>query len=213
MSEYDAIASQALSDDLRLTALLRCLTGQLAKHVQLMIEDDWTYDTLRALVVRYDAASSKWGSSIAATYGLAEKGGSYVNGPTDMEIDLVAKGKGKGKGKQEPKGNGKGKQDPKGKGKGKPQGGKGKDPPAQNPAANKVCHNCGKKILLVIAVPLKRCDRLVRIVLPVPIPMQGPVMLSPRQMQRRRLVQRPRFAGLRLTLMTSVRQGTKARFV
>ena len=145
MSEYDAIASQALSDDLRLTALLRCLTGQLAKHVQLMIEDDWTYDTLRALVVRYDAASSKWGSSIAATYGLAEKGGSYVNGPTDMEIDLVAKGKGKGKGKQEPKGKGKGKQDPKGKGKGKPQGGKGKDPPAQNPAANKVCHNCGKK--------------------------------------------------------------------
>ena len=145
MSEYDAIASQALSDDLRLTALLRCLTGQLAKHVQLMIEDDWTYDTLRALGVRYDAASSKWGSSIAATYGLAEKGGSYVNGPTDMEIDLVAKGKGKGKGKQEPKGKGKGKQDPKGKGKGKPQGGKGKDPPAQNPAANKVCHNCGKK--------------------------------------------------------------------
>ena len=107
MSEYDAIASQALSDDLRLTALLRCLTGQLAKHVQLMIEDDWTYDTLRALV-RHDAASSKWGSSIAATYGLAEKGGSYVTGPSDMEIDRVSKGKDKGNGKQDTKGKGKG---------------------------------------------------------------------------------------------------------
>ncbi|CAE7864336.1 unnamed protein product, partial [Symbiodinium necroappetens] len=89
MSEYDAIASQSLSDDQKVASLLRCLSGPLMKHVQLVMEDHWTYDTLRALVLRFDAASSKWSSSIAATYGLGEKGGSYTNGPTPMEIDRI----------------------------------------------------------------------------------------------------------------------------
>ncbi|CAE7571046.1 unnamed protein product, partial [Symbiodinium necroappetens] len=80
MAEYDSIASQAMSDDQRVVSLLRCLTGQLRQHVNLTMEDSWSYAELRSLVARYDASSSKWGASVAAAYGLTEgKGGVLIN--------------------------------------------------------------------------------------------------------------------------------------
>ena len=124
IGEYDTIASAPMSDDQKLASLLRCLTGQLRQHINIIMEDSWTYDTLRSVVARYDSSSSKWGASVAATYGLAEgKGGSFQDQPTPMEIDRLGKGKGKGhKGKEGKgtKGDTKGK---KGKGKGKAKDG------------------------------------------------------------------------------------------
>ena len=72
MSEYDSVTSAPLSDDQRLSALLRCLSGQLRQRSNIMLEDSWTYQTLRGVVCRYDASSSKWNASIAATYALIE---------------------------------------------------------------------------------------------------------------------------------------------
>ncbi|CAE7209997.1 unnamed protein product [Symbiodinium sp. CCMP2456] len=91
MAEYDSIASQALSDDQKVVSLLRCLTGQLRQHVNLTMEDSWTYAELRGLVARYDASSSKWSASVAATYGLSEgKGGVLINAPVEDSTDQGA---------------------------------------------------------------------------------------------------------------------------
>ena len=162
MAEYDSIASQAMSDDQKVVSLLRCLTGQLRQHVNLTMEDSWTYAELRSLVARYDASSSKWSASVAATYGLSEgKGGVLVNAPAasseavpmeidrlQKEIDRLSKGKTK-KGDKGDKGGKKGRYDKgkKGKGDGKKGDGKSRPPPSTNPnpAANKTCHNCGRK--------------------------------------------------------------------
>ena len=145
IGEYDSIASVPMSDDQKVASLLRCLTGQLRQHVNVLMEDSWTYDTLRSVVVRYDASSSKWGASVAATFGLAEgKGGTFQDQPTPMEIDRLGKeGKGKGGKSREDKGDSKGKG--KGKGKNKGKDGKAKGKQAHNPAANKTCHNCQRK--------------------------------------------------------------------
>ena len=162
MAEYDSIASQAMSDDQKVVSLLRCLTGQLRQHVNLTMEDSWTYAELRSLVARYDASSSKWSASVAATYGLSEgKGGVLVNAPAasseavpmeidrlQKEIDRLSKGKTK-KGDKGDKGGKKGRYDKgkKGKGDGKKGDGKARPQPSTNPnpAANKTCHNCGRK--------------------------------------------------------------------
>ena len=154
MAEYDSIASQAMSDDQRVVSLLRCLTGQLRQHVNLTMEDSWSYAELRSLVARYDASSSKWGASVAAAYGLTEgKGGVLINAApasseaVPMEIDRLSKGKPKGG--KDGKGKPKGKFDKGKKGKGDAKGKKGDKTkpysPNPNPAANKTCHNCGRK--------------------------------------------------------------------
>ncbi|OLP76617.1 Retrovirus-related Pol polyprotein from transposon TNT 1-94 [Symbiodinium microadriaticum] len=154
MAEYDSIASQAMSDDQRVVSLLRCLTGQLRQHVNLTMEDSWCYAELRSLVARYDASSSKWGASVAAAYGLTEgKGGVLINAApasseaVPMEIDRLSKGKPKGG--KDGKGKPKGKFDKGKKGKGDAKGKKGDKTkpysPNPNPAANKTCHNCGRK--------------------------------------------------------------------
>ena len=143
-----------MSDDRRVVSLLRCLTGQLRQHVNLTMEDSWSYAELRSLVARYDASSSKWGASVAAAYGLTEgKGGVLVNAApasseaVPMEIDRLAKGKPKGG--KDSKGKPKGKFDKGKKGKGDTKGKKGDKSkpysPNPNPAANKTCHNCGRK--------------------------------------------------------------------
>ena len=127
IGEYDSIASVPMSDDQKVASFLRCLTGQLRQRVNVLMEDSWTYDTLRSVVVRYDASSSKWGASVAATFGLTEgKGGTFQDQPTPMEIDRLGKDcEGKGGKNREGKGN-KGDHKGKGKGKGKGKDGKGK---------------------------------------------------------------------------------------
>ncbi|CAE7342207.1 unnamed protein product [Symbiodinium natans] len=133
MAEYDSIASQAMSDDQK-------------------VIDSWTYAELRSLVARYDASSSKWSASVAATYGLSEgKGGVLVNAPASSseavpmeidrlqkEIDRLSKGKTK-KGDKGDKGGKKGRYDKgkKGKGDGKKGDGKVEDAAvADSSAAN-----------------------------------------------------------------------------
>ena len=210
IGEYDTIASAPMSDDQKLASLLRCLTGQLRQHINIIMEDSWTYDTLWSVVARYDSSSSKWGASVAATYGLAEgKGGSFQDQQTPMEIDRLGKGKGKGhKGKEGKgtKGDTKGK---KGKGKGKAKDGQNSSQNAnRNPAANRKCHNCQQKghSLHVIAHIPARFNRL-------KVSSQQPMQIQvrhqvPQAQVRQRQQPRHRFAELRMTCqpLTSVSQ-------
>ncbi|CAE7034980.1 unnamed protein product [Symbiodinium sp. CCMP2592] len=118
VNEYEGLTGTSMSDDNRLAAVLRCLSGQLRTQATVLITESSTYQDLRNLIERWDTSQTKWSTSIASTFGIAS---SSSGGPAPMEIDRVAWNKGKPKGKGD-----KGKCKPKGKGHGgKPQGGKG----------------------------------------------------------------------------------------
>ena len=170
--EYSVLQGHALEENLRISALLSCLSGQLRQYANVMISESSTYGDLRSLVVRWDAAQTKWAPipSVAAQFGLQEGKNGYVDdgGLAPMEIDRV-KGKGKGKGKSKGKDwndwsqgykGGKGKDKGKGKSKGKDwndwsqgyKGGKGQGKSkGKDKGKNKgkggqkgPCHSCGK---------------------------------------------------------------------
>ncbi|CAE7459637.1 unnamed protein product [Symbiodinium sp. CCMP2592] len=118
VNEYEGLTGTSMSDDNRLAAVLRCLSGQLRTQATVLITESSTYQDLRNLIERWDTSQTKWSTSIASTFGIAS---SSSGGPAPMEIDRVAWNKGKPKGKGD-----KGKGKPKGKGHGgKPQSGKG----------------------------------------------------------------------------------------
>ena len=56
IGDYDTVASSPMPDDQKVASLLRCLSGQLRQRVNIMMENSWTYDTLRSVVARYDAS-------------------------------------------------------------------------------------------------------------------------------------------------------------
>ena len=127
--KYSVLQGHALEENLRISALLSCLSGQLRQYANVMISESSTYADLRSLVVRWDAAQTKWAPSVAAQFGLQEGRNGYVDdgGLAPMDIDCI-KGKGKGKGKSKGKDwndwsqghkGGKGKDKGKGKSKGK----------------------------------------------------------------------------------------------
>ena len=163
--EYSVLQGHALEENLRISALLSCLSGQLRQYANVMISETSTYSDLRSLVVRWDAAQTKWAPSVAAQFGLQEGKNGYVDdggGLAPMDIDRI-KGKGKEKGKGKGKGwndwsqgykGGKGKDQGKGKGKGKDwndwsqgyKGGKGKDKGKGKSKGGQKgpCHTCGR---------------------------------------------------------------------
>ena len=121
-NEYDTQSPQPLSEDIKIACLLRCVSGQLKQHLNVAVTDKTKYADLRALVLRWDNAQTRWDTAAAAHYALGDGKGSQ--GPQPMEIDSIGaltwkgeKGK-KGKGKF---GKGKGKD-----GKSKHKDGKGK---------------------------------------------------------------------------------------
>ena len=161
-NEYDTQSPQPLSEDIKIACLLRCVSGQLKQHLNVAVTDKTKYADLRALVLRWDNAQTRWDTAVAAHYALGDGKGSQ--GPQPMEIDSIGaltwkgeKGK-KGKGKF---GKGKGKdgkskhKDGKGKGFAGKQswgwpnrsksdkGGKGK-PSAVQGDQRDVCLYCGK---------------------------------------------------------------------
>ena len=127
-----------MSDDNKLAAVLRCLTGQLRTQATVLITETSTYQDLRGLIERWDTSQTRWSTSLASTYGISASSG---GGPAPMEIDRVSKGKDKGKDKGKGKGKGKhqNQQYPQsGKGKGKDKGkGKGKQQNQQYPQSGK----------------------------------------------------------------------------
>ena len=56
MLEYETISGTSLSENQKLATLLRCLTGQLRSHCNLAVTGKTTYNELRAMILRYDAA-------------------------------------------------------------------------------------------------------------------------------------------------------------
>ncbi|CAE7295462.1 unnamed protein product, partial [Symbiodinium microadriaticum] len=129
VSEYENLSGSHMSDDNKLAAVLRCLSGQLRTQATVLITESSTYQDLRSLIERWDTSQTKWSASIASTFGISA---SSSGGPQPMEVDRVQQPKGKYG--RDPKGKGKGKGGKEGKGKyGKPpdpkggRGGKGKD--------------------------------------------------------------------------------------
>ena len=137
VQEYDNLSGTPMSDDAKLAAVLRCLSGQLKMQAMIHITETSTYFDPRRLIERYDSSQAKWSDALASAYGISSSRDAVdTSGP--MEIDNVYKGskgkKGKdGKGKlgkggkqgtqQQPyqpsrwleKGKGKGKHEQKGK--------------------------------------------------------------------------------------------------
>ena len=121
--EYDSQSTVALSEDIKIACLLRCVTGQLKQHLNVAVTEKTKYSDLRQLVLRWDNAQTRWDTAVAATYALGDGRGS---GGQPMDVDAIGAVSWKGKGKGKNKGKDKGKS--KGKGKdGKGKGNKGKD--------------------------------------------------------------------------------------
>ena len=150
IEEYEQLAGMAMDGNMKLAVLLRCVHGQLRQHLNLVVTDSTSYQEVRNLVLRWDAAQTKWGASLASSYEL----GKSADGPSPMDIDRIKgdhKG-GKGKGKSKDKGKGKGKDQyfkgfSKGKGKSKNDGfQKGKGKQSKGYEGDKdTCRRCGKK--------------------------------------------------------------------
>lgn len=115
----------ALSDDLQLSVLVRCLRKHIQQHVQLQMSESSTYDQVRSLVFGYERVTQSWtDKKIFAELGVVSSYGT-PGGPAAMEIDQLQqridqlridqrqqKGKGKQKGKENKgKTKGKGKYD------------------------------------------------------------------------------------------------------
>ena len=124
--EYERITNTVLSDDHRMSVLLRCLTGPLKQYTNIAVTEGSNYQQLVTLVKRWESSQIKWSNPINNMYQLGGQSGYHQqDGPTPMEIDRIQDSKGFGKGG---KGKGGGKGFGKGKGfdKGKGKGGKGK---------------------------------------------------------------------------------------
>ncbi|CAE7512900.1 unnamed protein product [Symbiodinium natans] len=70
MNEYETLQRGGLTEDTKIAAVLRWVTGQLRQHVNVLVTDTTTYDEVRALVLRWDAAQQRWSHSVAQSYGL-----------------------------------------------------------------------------------------------------------------------------------------------
>ncbi|CAE7214928.1 unnamed protein product [Symbiodinium sp. CCMP2592] len=84
VNEYEGLTGTSMSDDNRLAAVLRCLSGQLRTQATVLITESSTYQDLRNLIERWDTSQTKWSTSIASTFGIAS---SSSGGPAPMEID------------------------------------------------------------------------------------------------------------------------------
>ena len=99
--EYERITSTKLSDDHKMSVLLRCISGPLKQHTNLAVVEGTSYLNLVAMVKRWESSQSKWTVPINNMYQLGStSSGHDTSGP--MEVDMVQdkggkKGKHKGK--------------------------------------------------------------------------------------------------------------------
>lgn len=118
-------AGSTVPDQLKQAVLMKALSGQLRTHINLSIDENTTYSSLRESVLRWDRGQQKWSGLV------------FANDTGDaMEIDRLKgkkgqKGKGKGNdwkgdGKSKGKGKTKSKENGKGGSKGKGKKGEGK---------------------------------------------------------------------------------------
>ncbi|CAE7839842.1 unnamed protein product [Symbiodinium sp. CCMP2592] len=82
VQEYEQLSGSEFSNDQQLAAVLRCLTGQLKTQATVLIGDTSQYSDLRSLIERRDASQTRWGASIASSYGLSASSSDH---PVPME--------------------------------------------------------------------------------------------------------------------------------
>ena len=99
--EYERITSTKLSDDRKMSVLLRCISGPLKQYTNLAVVEGASYLNLVAMVKRWESSQTKWAAPINNMYQLGSaSSGHDTSGP--MEVDMVQdkggkKGKRKGK--------------------------------------------------------------------------------------------------------------------
>ena len=97
VSEYERkLSGSHMSDDNKLAAVLRCLSGQLRTQATVLITETSTYQDLQSLIERWDTSQTKWSALIASTFGSfviwrtsANDGCAIVSGP-DTWRELLA---------------------------------------------------------------------------------------------------------------------------
>ena len=65
VAECENLSNSKLSDDNKLAAVLRCLTGQLRTQATALITETSTYQDLRGLIERWDTSQTRWSTSLA----------------------------------------------------------------------------------------------------------------------------------------------------
>ena len=157
--EYHTVAKEEVSDNTKLSVLLKVVTPALRQHLQLSMDEAATFAPTREKVINYERTTTSWNS--AAVYREMDIKDKHQNvEAVPMEVDR-AKGFPKGKGKKGSKGkgfgkdgksNGKGKSDGKSKGKsfdygkGKNSKGFGKfDGKGKGGLAYDACKLCGQR--------------------------------------------------------------------
>ena len=124
-AEYAKSSGADLPDDLMLSVLVRALPRHIQQHVQLQMDENSTYEDVRALVVGYEKVTTSWSpGKIHAELGILGQPGSQQQQPVPMEI-----GKGSQKGKDGSKGKSKNAKGGKGSSTGKDGKGKGNSTP------------------------------------------------------------------------------------
>ena len=124
--EYHAVAKEEISDNTKLSVLLRAVPQKLRQHLQLQLDEAATYAVVRNRVLAYERTTTSWTSQAIYRELDIKDSGTRNDEAVPMEIDRVkgkSKGKQKGKGKSGKDGkDGKGKSGWKGDGKSKGKG-------------------------------------------------------------------------------------------
>ena len=109
--EYHTVSKEEISDNTKLSVLLRVVPQHLRQHLQLQLDEAATYANVRERVLAYERTTTSWTSSAVYRELDIKDSGNRGDEAVPMEIDRV---KGKLKGKQQ-KGKGKSGKDGKGK--------------------------------------------------------------------------------------------------
>ena len=154
--EYGKVAKEDISDNTKLSVLLRVMPAAVRQHLQLQMTEDTTYEEAKEKMLAHERTTTSWGSQAIYKELAITKDHDKNDEVIPMDIDRV-KGKEKGKGKGKDKGGkSKGKQKGKGygnyantefKGKGKQykgKDGKGKDAKGKGKGVSPdTCKLCG----------------------------------------------------------------------
>ena len=119
IAEYQKTCAQPISEDVKLSVLVRCLPAHIRQHVQLSLTENGRYADVRARVLSFEAVTHSGSTNrIHSEFGINASSFAPGSSAVPMEVDRLED---KGKGKSKNKGKGKGFGD-KGKGKGKGKG-------------------------------------------------------------------------------------------
>ena len=121
--EYAKVAKEDISDNTKLSVLLRVMPAAVRQHLQLQMTEDTSYKEAREKMLAYERTTTLWGTQAIYKELAITKDHDKNDEVTPMDVDRV-KGKEKGKGKVKDKG-GKSKGKQKGKGYGERKRGQG----------------------------------------------------------------------------------------